>query len=129
MQFKFYRFLKKLIIYTVLLAIIGFIIARLIPGEFITPTLPYLYLFFLSVTIIVHYILLKVSEKRTNSFINYFMLLTFGKLIFFLSIIITYSLIYRSDAIPFIITFFILYVFYTVFEVVLSLSHTTGNSR
>ena len=36
---------------------------------------------------LVHYVLLQVSVKKAGSFINYFMLMTFGKLIFFLSIV------------------------------------------
>ena len=124
MKHKYIDFLKKLLIYTIVLAAAGFLIVYFLPEKFISPALPYLFLFFFSVTLIVHLILLKVSQKKTSGFINFFMLLTFGKLLFFLTIIILYALFNRSDAVRFIISFFILYVFYTAFEVVLSLSHT-----
>lgn len=124
MKHKYVDFLKKLLIYTIVLAAAGFLIVYFLPEQFISPALPYLFLFFFSVTLIVHLILLKVSQKKTGGFINFFMLLTFGKLLFFLTIIILYALFNRSDAVRFIISFFILYVFYTAFEVVLSLSHT-----
>jgi hypothetical protein len=124
MQLKLFGFLRKLLIFTLVLAIIGYFVTRFLPENYITPTLPYLYLFFFAITLVVHYILLKISLKKNTRFINYFMLLTFGKLIFFLSMIIVYALIYRDDALPFVISFFILYLFYTVFEVTLSLSHT-----
>jgi hypothetical protein len=124
MKHKYIDFLKKLFIYTILLAVGGFLSVYLLPEQFISPALPYLFFFFFSVTLIVHLILLKVSQKKTGGFINFFMLLTFGKLLFFLTIIIVYALLNRSDAVRFIISFFILYVFYTAFEVVLSLSHT-----
>ncbi len=124
MKIKYLDFLKNLIIYTIVLGIIGYLVVYFLPDEYITPTLPYLFVFFFSVTLIVHYILLKVSLKRVNNFVNYFMLLTFGKLIFFLTIILIYALLYRDDAPQFIISFFILYVFFTAFEVVLSLSHS-----
>jgi hypothetical protein len=123
MKHKYIDFLKKLLIYTIILAIVGFLIANYLPGKFISPVLPYLFFFFFSVTLIVHLILLKVSEKKAGSFINFFMLLTFGKLLFFLTIILVYALLNRSDAVSFIISFFLLYVCYTVFEVVLSLNH------
>jgi hypothetical protein len=125
MKYKYIDFLKRLFIYTFLLAVVGFMAAYFFPQKYITPTLPYLFFFFFSVTLIVHLILLNVSQKKTSGFINFFMLLTFGKLLFFLTIILVYALLNRSDAVRFIISFFILYVFYTAFEVVLSLSHTT----
>jgi hypothetical protein len=117
-------FLKKLLIFTVILALAGYFITFLLPENYITPTLPYLYVFFFAITLVVHYILLKVAAKKTPGFINFFMLVTFGKLIFFLTIMLVYALLNRTDAIPFIIAFFILYVCFTVFEVILSLSHT-----
>lgn len=117
-------FLKKLLLFTLVLALVGYLFTYLLPENIVTPTLPFLYVFFFATTLVVHYILLKVSEKKTSGFINFFMLLTFGKLLFFLSIILAYALLNRADAIPFIIAFFILYVCFTAFEVTLSLSHT-----
>jgi hypothetical protein len=124
MKLRYVDFLKKLLIYSAVVAIAGFLVASFLPKSYISPALPYLFFFFLSVTLIVHLILLKVSEKKGVGFINFFMLLTFGKLLFFLTIILIYALLNRSDAVAFILAFFILYVFFTAFEVVLSLSHT-----
>jgi hypothetical protein len=50
------------------------------------------------------------------------MLVTFGKLIFFLTIILVYFLLNREDVLPFAIAFFILYILFTIFEVVQSLA-------
>ena len=129
MYLKYIDFLRKLLIYTIILAVTGYVIVCFLPDKYISTKLPYLYLFFMSITAVVHYILLKISLKREISFSNYFMLLTFGKLIFFLSIIIIYALVNREDAPQFIISFFILYVFYTAFEVVLSLSQTKSRKE
>jgi hypothetical protein len=129
MKLKYIAFLRKLLIFTILIAIAGFFIAYFLPPQYISPALPYLFIFFFSVTLIIHLILLRVSEKKTSGFINYFMLLTFGKLLFFLTIILIYALLNRFDAIQFIVSFFILYVFYTAFEVVLSLSHTKAKDK
>lgn len=129
MYLKYIDFLRKLLIYTIILAVTGYVIVCFLPDKYISTKLPYLYLFFMSITAVVHYILLKISLKRETSFSNYFMLLTFGKLIFFLSIIIIYALVNREDAPQFIISFFILYVFYTAFEVVLSLSQTKSRKE
>jgi len=99
-------------------------VVYLLPDDYVSPTIPFLYVFFFSVTVLIHYILLKVASKRAANFINYFMLLTFGKLIFFLSIILVYGFFRREDLVQFVVAFFILYLFYTVFEVVQSLSLT-----
>ena len=117
-------FLKKLLIFTVIIAIIGSVLTVILPSNFITPTLPFLYVFFFAATLIVHYMLLKVSEKKTPGFINLFMLVTFGKLIFFLTIILIYAFLNRDDAVQFIGAFSILYFTFTAFEVVLSLQHS-----
>jgi hypothetical protein len=108
MKSVYLNFLKRIIIFSVAFALICFIVGYFLPSGFITPALPYLFLFFLSVTLVVHYVLLKASEKRFSKFTTYFML----------------ALLNRSDAIPFIITFFILYIFYTVFEVISILSYS-----
>jgi len=124
MKPKYVNFLKKLLIFTLILGLTGFLIGSFLPKSFISPALPYLFFFFFSVTLIVHLILLKVTEKKGSGFVNFFMLLTFGKLLFFLTIILIYSLLNRTDSVRFIISFFIIYVFFTAFEVVLSLMHT-----
>lgn len=124
MKINFNRFLKRLFLFTLVLAIPGVLLAYYLPERYITPTLPYLYTFFFASTLLVHYLLMQVTLKKISSFINYFMLLTFGKLIFFLSIVLAYALLHRDDAVPFIVAFFILYLFFTVFEVIQSLSLT-----
>lgn len=123
MKYNYTEFLKKLLIFTTILGIAAILIAYLVPSQYISPALPFLFFFFFSITLIVHLILIRVSEKKAAGFINYFMLLTFGKLIFFLTIILVYALTNRQDAVRFILTFFLLYVFYTAFEVILSLAH------
>ena len=122
-------FLKKLTIFSLLIAIPGVIAAYTLPSEYITPTLPFLYIFFYSATTIVHYILLKISEKKPTAFTNYFMLLTFGKLLFYLSIVLAYIILFKDDAKPFVISFLILYLCYTTFEVVQSLKQTKVQNR
>lgn len=128
MKFNLVTFLRKLIIFTLIIGAAGYGVVQFVPAEYITPTLPFLYVFFFSVTILVHYVLMLVSNKRTTQFSTYFMLLTFGKLIFFLSIILIYFLLHRDDVLPFAIAFFILYIFFTVFEVVHSLAMSKTNT-
>jgi hypothetical protein len=117
-------FLKKLLLYTLFIGLTGVVFAYVMPARYLTPHWPYLIVFFFSVTLLVHYILLKATLKKTGAFINLFMLLTFGKLIFFLTIMLIYAFTNRDDAPRFIITFFILYLLFTIFEVYQSLGHS-----
>ena len=124
MKSVYLNFLKRIIIFSVAFALICFTVGYFLPAEYITPALPYLFLFFLSITLVVHYVLFKASEKRFSKFTTYFMLATFLKLMLYIAVLLIYVLLNRSDAIPFIITFFILYIFYTVFEVISILSYS-----
>lgn len=83
-----------------------------------TPMLPFLIIFFFSITVIVHHFLVKLSKDRPAKFINGFMLTTTLKLFLYAIILFVYAYIDRSGAVSFIITFFLLYLIYTIFEIV-----------
>ncbi len=118
----FITFAKNTFFFSIILAVICYIISFFIPAKYITPGLPYLFIFYFAITLVVHYVLMKASEKRMSRFVNYFMLATFLKLMLYIMILVIYVLFNRSDAIPFILTFFILYLFFTVFEIISILS-------
>jgi hypothetical protein len=100
----------------VILGAIAYGFTLILPSNYITPTLPFLFFLFFATTLLVHYILLKGSEKRYSKFVNYYMLTTFLKLVFYMIIMVIYALLNKADAIAFIICFFILYMAYTIFE-------------
>jgi len=116
MRSQYILFLKNLLIFTVIIGAIAYGFTFILPATYITPTLPFQFFLFLATTLLVHYILLKGSEKRYSKFVNYYMLTTFLKLVFYMIIIVTYALLNKEDAIAFIISFFILYMAYTIFE-------------
>lgn len=126
---KLSRFILHLVIFTALLGIVGYVIYRFIPPYFKTPALPFIYLFFFIVSLLIYTILRKSATLPTRKFINYFLLLTMGKLIFFLSVMLVYSLINRADAIPFILAFSALYLFFTTFEVITGLRIEKENEK
>ncbi|MCF8297603.1 MAG: hypothetical protein K9J13_08695 [Saprospiraceae bacterium] len=118
MSDSYKKFLLKLTLFTIAISAVMSGVFYLLPIEYKTPTWPYLILFFFSVTLIVHYILVKSTEKKFSKFTASFMLSTTVKLMLYLGVIVIYSLFYKDDAINFIITFFALYVLFTTFEVV-----------
>lgn len=120
------EFLRKLIIFSVILSFIAIGLAFLIPKTYITPALPVLFVFFLSTTLISYYILINASQKKFLRFLNYYLLTTTVKLLLFIAVLITYIMLNRKDAVPFALAFFILYLCYTIFEVVLIVGYSKG---
>jgi predicted neutral ceramidase superfamily lipid hydrolase len=111
-------FLKRLLIFSLIPGSIAAVLYFSLPAKFITPVLPFLFLFFIAVTLINAYILLRSSQKKFIKYLNAYLLTTVLKLFLFTGVIIIYVLFNKADLIPFTLSFFILYLCYTIFEVV-----------
>jgi phosphotransferase system glucose/maltose/N-acetylglucosamine-specific IIC component len=61
--------------------------------------------------------MLRVSEKSDQKFTQAFLAITVARFLLYLAIIITYSFLLRTDAVRFIISFFVFYLVFTVFEI------------
>ena len=112
------EFNKNLNIITALAFIISFGLTYLLPVRLISPSWPFIIAFFYTVTKLIHYFLIKKAAGNHAKFINAFMLSTTVKLLLFLAIILIYVLLFREDAIGFILNFFVFYLIYTVFEII-----------
>jgi hypothetical protein len=86
--------------------------------------LPYLFLLFYVIGALVHFVLLRITSLNPRKFVSYFMLATFFKLMNYLIVILVYVLYVKEGILPFILSFFILYIIYTVFEVATILAQT-----
>ncbi|MDP4281204.1 MAG: hypothetical protein Q8867_03555 [Bacteroidota bacterium] len=117
MKTEFNSFLKKLLIFSGILGIIALILFFFLPRHFFTPVLPLIFVFFILVTLLSYYLLLRIVHVRFIRFVNYFMLSTFVKLILYIAILVLYIFLNKKDAVPFALSFFILYIFYTFFEI------------
>ncbi|MEI6747789.1 MAG: hypothetical protein ACOYMF_09130 [Bacteroidales bacterium] len=114
----FFRFMRSLFLFSFIMALFSLGAMYLLPLKFITPMLPVLVFFFLITGLIVFYFFSKAVTKRFSMFTNYFMIVTTLKIMLYLCIIVIYAILRRNDAVTFIITFFLLYLCYTVFEVI-----------
>ncbi len=117
MHSSFKKFSLHLTLYTIGISILTFIVFHFIPKEFYNAEWPYLIVFFYSVTFLVHFVLLKSTEKKFSKFYSSFMLSTTAKLMLYLTVLVVYSLLNKNNAVNFIITFLILYILFTIFEV------------
>lgn len=110
-------FLNQLLILTAITGaiIIGFML--LAPPEIVSPTLPFLLVFHVAATLVSFMYIHKKTEKAPNKFIQAYLANTTIKLILYMAILFIYALNYLNDAVNFIISFFVLYIVYTIFEV------------
>jgi len=122
-------FLQKLVIYSVILSFITIGISFLVPKTFISPVLPWLFIFFLVITMISYFILIKAAAKKFIRFLNYYLLITTVKLLLFIAVLMIYIMLNRKDAVPFALSFFLLYLCYTIFEVVMLVGYSKTMQR
>jgi hypothetical protein len=118
------KFIIQLFIFSSVLGIIAYGLTFVLPENYFSPVLPLLFPFFFSITVIVFYYLIKSKGKKFNRFVNRFMMITFIKLFVYMAVLLAYVFTHKEDAVSFILAFFILYVAYTVFEVIIMLKHT-----
>ena len=113
---------KKSIIYlsamTLILVFLTVMVSLIFPSIHVTPVFPYILVFYYVVTLAIFLILGRSMQKRIRYFVNTYMIITFAKLILFSLVVLGYLLLNKKDAIPFVVTFIIYYLFYAIFEVV-----------
>lgn len=117
MRSPFLQFLVRLSVFTLILGLIAVILYVLLPDGYASITVPFQFVLFYAVTLAVHYLLLKASEKSPGSFVTRFMLVSFLKLLFYIIVLIAYLLLNKGDALRFTVPYLILYVLYSAFEI------------
>lgn len=128
MKSAYIRFLKSILIYSLVLALAAIPAWFLLPRGYATPALPFLFFFFIGCSLVSYHYLLRSMTERLIRFVNTFLLLTVIKLFLYAGVMIAYVLLNKADAVPFMLSFFILYLAYTIFEVVKILA-VSGKKR
>lgn len=112
------KFIRNLAIYSLAVGIITFVLWLVLPENYITPALPWIYLFFVMLTLVLFLLLSRSLEGRFSRFVNTYMIATVLKLLLMIIILVVYVILNKQDAVAFLITFFIMYILFTAFEVV-----------
>ena len=115
-------FVRTLLITTLVIAVVSVIVFSVIPSWHYPPVFPFLLAFFFFATLVVYHFMLKAMEKRPARFVNIFLMTTMIKLFAYMAVMVTYALLNREGARPFIVAFFVLYIIYTIIEVASLLS-------
>ena len=118
MKVPYISFLKNLLIFSLIIVTIYIGLSYLLPESYFSVALPYLFPFYIATTLISYHFLLRSLHKRFSKFVNRFMAATAIKLFWYVIIMVSCILIFRTDAISFAINFFILYLCYTLFETI-----------
>jgi len=125
----FPAFLRRLLLFSLPLGIPALVFAIFAPETWITPALPFLFVFFISSTLLSYRALLRAAQNRFMVFVNAFMLSIVIKLLGYAVVLVAYALWNRPDAVPFMLTFLVLYLAYSIFEAIGIIRVTRGKEH
>lgn len=132
------NYIKKLLIFTIFLLVIEVVFLYVFP-QLISSNFVFLLLLFLLFNAASHYVVVRTDVKRIEfktdpnkskeeqmkdlmaierKFISNYMLIILVKLLLFLTIILIYSFINKPDMLRFSLNFLVLYLLYSVFEII-----------
>lgn len=111
------RYMGKLSVLTALLLLVSFLVhsqyPELVPWDFMLITI--LLFFVLSTTMF--YLGVKAAmSKDANAFTRLVMMLTFGKLILSVALVVVWLKLRSPESMLFVLPFFAVYIIYTIFE-------------
>ncbi len=123
------RFIRKLVIFSIIVAVLTTLMRYALPPSFLSPATPFLLLFFMGHTLLFHRMAMKVIENNIRKFTNFYMISTVAKMVLFVVVIAAYALTFTSDAKAFTIWFFVFYALYTFFELSVILPYLRRNQK
>jgi len=117
MMREYVRFLVLLLVFSVIFASILYFFIPSLPPKFRYDDWWKIMAFFTLTTAAFHLGLLKSVQKRPAAVTIYYMAVTTIKLLLYAGIMIAYSMLNKAQAPAFIVSFFLMYFVFTVFEV------------
>ena len=115
----FKRFLLRELLFTIFVAVVAFLLFSSLLTDYYLPIFWILLGVIAILTGIFHYSLIQIQENRSSKFSQKFMMVSGIKMMIYLVFITSYAFMNPEKATSFLISFFILYILYTVFEVIL----------
>jgi len=121
------KFLLQQLYVTIVVYILGFVAFKYIFPSYYVPFFIFLPVIFYVVMAVFHGTLITAASRLpVKKFSSRFLGVLGAKIFMFLIFIITYSYFNPQIAVPFLISFFILYVIYTFFEIMILLHYLRG---
>ena len=119
----FKKFLLQEIVLTISIGIVSLILFQTVLENYYLPVFWILLAIISILTGVLHYSNIQTSAKKASKFATGFLMVTGIKMMIYLVLITTYVLLNPEKASAFLISFFILYIFYTTFEVLSIIKH------
>ena len=111
------RFIIKILIATAVLFFTGWLVFTFLAPQYYLPVFPWMLLFFLMVTLLIHSWQLGLAKKDIAKFSRYSMLISFLKLVVYSAFAITYLAIGSENLLVFVICLMLTYIVFTSIEV------------
>jgi hypothetical protein len=123
------KFLIRTLLFSLLIAGVGFILSKMLPADVIRPHFYFILIYFFALTIVFYFGLSSSLKGRPQQFVRYFMGATTMKLLVHVGVVVIFSLLNKAGAVNFILSFFSVYILFTAYEVrfALKLNKATVN--
>ena len=118
---SFLRYLKNVIVFGALLSLAAGILSFTLPDEYFVKQVWMILVYFIVLSAVFQYVLLLKEKGDPKKYVRAFLASTTIKLFIHIVVMIILALTDRDKATPIIITFFICYLLFTVFEVTMQM--------
>jgi hypothetical protein len=122
-------FVINIVLITVILAIIGWLVFSQFIPQYYLPVFPFILLFFAVISVAIHAYQLQLAKKDMAKFTRSNMVVSFLKLFLYLAVAIIYIAVDTQNAKVFVVYFVLLYIVFTVFEVLSLLKIPVNTGR
>lgn len=118
-KIKVPKYVSRLIIFSIIIAVLVVIAQQLLPAAYCSPALPFIVLFFFIITLFTLYVVLRDSSKReSRKFVSGYMVSRTVKFMACLLFLLIYFVANKADRWNFAFAFLIIYFLFAIFEVV-----------
>ncbi len=114
---NFRKYITQLSIYAVIVLVLGLAVFLILPAQYITDVYFLIVPFFYLVSLLTRLFLQTQADKKGTSLSKHYMGLNTSRFLLYFGVLLTYAFLRSDDAVPFIVTFFVFYFCFTVFEV------------
>jgi hypothetical protein len=119
----FKKFLIREIVFASILGAVAFVLFQTILKDYYLPVFWILFGIISVFTAVFHYSIIQTEKKELSKFSSKFMVFAGLKMILYLFLIVIYAFSFPQKAKFFLISFFILYVCFTIFEVIITINY------
>ncbi len=117
MGLNLFLFAKQLTVLSALLFVAHALIAFVLPDRFSSKAFWSIVPFFYTVVLLSRVLLKKLSSNNKKKFSIFYVRINVFRFFIYFAVMIIYAFSFPDDAIAFIITFFVFYFIYTIFEI------------